>query len=182
MEAPANTVVLYQLPRGPFTPSLTPFAVKLETYLRLAKIPYQVDINHFNSIIATSLSAFSLSLYLLLSLSLSVCLSLCLSCLSFSLSVGLCRSLSVCLSLSVSRCLYLYAILSLSLLFSSLCHCLSVCLPPPPLSLKSETHLCQSDGLTHLSVFQTSQSLHLLGTPRSDRAAGKTLAVFCSAP
>ncbi|KAK3772104.1 hypothetical protein RRG08_061188 [Elysia crispata] len=41
VEGPPNTVVLYQLPRGPYTPSLTPFAVKLETYLRLAKIPYQ---------------------------------------------------------------------------------------------------------------------------------------------
>ncbi|GFR88696.1 failed axon connections homolog [Elysia marginata] len=45
MEAPPNTVVLYQLSRAPFTPSLTPFAVKLETYLRLAKIPYQNDFN-----------------------------------------------------------------------------------------------------------------------------------------
>ncbi|KAK3772105.1 hypothetical protein RRG08_061189 [Elysia crispata] len=43
VEAPPDTVVLYQLPRGPYTPSLTPFAVKLETYLRLAKIPYQND-------------------------------------------------------------------------------------------------------------------------------------------
>ncbi|GFR88684.1 failed axon connections homolog isoform X4 [Elysia marginata] len=45
IDAPPNTVVLYQLPRAPFTPSLTPFAVKLETYLRLAKIPYQNDHN-----------------------------------------------------------------------------------------------------------------------------------------
>ncbi|RUS77883.1 hypothetical protein EGW08_014357 [Elysia chlorotica] len=45
IEAPPNTVVLYQLPRAPYTPSLTPFAVKLETYLRLANIPYQNDMN-----------------------------------------------------------------------------------------------------------------------------------------
>ncbi|KAK3772106.1 hypothetical protein RRG08_061190 [Elysia crispata] len=43
VKAPPNTVVLTGLPRAPFTPSVTPFAVKLETYLRLAKIPYQND-------------------------------------------------------------------------------------------------------------------------------------------
>lgn len=38
---PKDTVILHQLGRGPYAPSLTPFAVKLETYLRMAKIPYQ---------------------------------------------------------------------------------------------------------------------------------------------
>ncbi|XP_046374619.2 failed axon connections homolog isoform X1 [Haliotis rufescens] len=33
-------IVLYQIGRGPQAPSLTPFAVKLETYLRMARIPY----------------------------------------------------------------------------------------------------------------------------------------------
>ncbi|ESO95855.1 hypothetical protein LOTGIDRAFT_175070 [Lottia gigantea] len=33
-------IVLYQIGRGPFAPSLTPFAIKLETYLKMAKLPY----------------------------------------------------------------------------------------------------------------------------------------------
>ncbi|GFO00371.1 failed axon connections homolog isoform x3 [Plakobranchus ocellatus] len=49
ISAPPNTVVLYQISRAPFTPSMTPFAVKLETYLRLAKIPYQNDFRHKRS-------------------------------------------------------------------------------------------------------------------------------------
>ncbi|XP_046581782.1 failed axon connections homolog [Haliotis rubra] len=40
-EYPRDTVVLHQIGRGPYAPSLTPFAVKLETYLRMARIPYQ---------------------------------------------------------------------------------------------------------------------------------------------
>ncbi|KAK8754398.1 hypothetical protein OTU49_016061 [Cherax quadricarinatus] len=36
-------VVLHMFPRGHFSPSLSPFVVKLETYLRMAEIPYQVD-------------------------------------------------------------------------------------------------------------------------------------------
>ncbi|XP_061190153.1 failed axon connections homolog [Saccostrea echinata] len=43
---PKDTVIHHTIPRGPFAPSLTPFAVKLETYLRMAKIPYQ---NEFDS-------------------------------------------------------------------------------------------------------------------------------------
>jgi hypothetical protein len=39
---PKCTVILHQAGRGPFAPSLSPFAVKLETYLRMAKIPYKV--------------------------------------------------------------------------------------------------------------------------------------------
>ncbi|XP_067666042.1 failed axon connections homolog isoform X1 [Haliotis asinina] len=38
---PRDTVIHYQVGRGPYAPSMTPFAVKLETYLRMAKIPYQ---------------------------------------------------------------------------------------------------------------------------------------------
>lgn len=42
-EHPVNTVILHQIGRGPYAPSMTPFAVKLETFLRMAKIPYQVQ-------------------------------------------------------------------------------------------------------------------------------------------
>ncbi|KAK7456551.1 hypothetical protein BaRGS_00039349 [Batillaria attramentaria] len=38
---PKDTVILHQIGRGPYAPSMTPYAVKLETYLRMAKIPYQ---------------------------------------------------------------------------------------------------------------------------------------------
>jgi len=38
---PADTVVLQQVPRGTRAPSRSPFPLKLETYLRLAQIPYQ---------------------------------------------------------------------------------------------------------------------------------------------
>lgn len=38
---PKGTVILHQTGRGPFAPSLSPFTVKLETYLRIAKIPYK---------------------------------------------------------------------------------------------------------------------------------------------
>ncbi|XP_046373541.2 failed axon connections homolog [Haliotis rufescens] len=40
-EYPRDTVILHQIGRGPYAPSMTPFAVKLETYLRMARIPYQ---------------------------------------------------------------------------------------------------------------------------------------------
>ncbi|XP_078325127.1 failed axon connections homolog [Crassostrea virginica] len=43
---PANTVVHHQIGRGPHAPSLTPFALKLETYLRMAKVPFM---NEFDS-------------------------------------------------------------------------------------------------------------------------------------
>ncbi|XP_064594319.1 LOW QUALITY PROTEIN: failed axon connections homolog [Liolophura sinensis] len=36
-------VVLYQIGRGPHAPSPSPFPVKLETFLRMAKIPYMND-------------------------------------------------------------------------------------------------------------------------------------------
>ena len=35
-------IILYQWGVGPYVPSLSPFALKLETYLRMAKIPYEV--------------------------------------------------------------------------------------------------------------------------------------------
>ncbi|XP_063847509.1 failed axon connections homolog [Scylla paramamosain] len=42
-EAGKGVVVLHIFPRGTSCPSLSPFVVKLETYLRLACIPYLVD-------------------------------------------------------------------------------------------------------------------------------------------
>ncbi|XP_060064256.1 failed axon connections homolog isoform X2 [Ylistrum balloti] len=41
-EYPRDTIVIHQIGRGPYVPSLTPFAIKLETYLRLEGIPYEV--------------------------------------------------------------------------------------------------------------------------------------------
>ena len=41
---PKDTVILHQIPRGPHAPSLSPFVVKLETFLRMVKVPYQVSI------------------------------------------------------------------------------------------------------------------------------------------
>ncbi|XP_067666045.1 failed axon connections homolog [Haliotis asinina] len=38
---PRDRVIHHLTPRGPYAPSMTPFSVKLETYLRMAKIPYQ---------------------------------------------------------------------------------------------------------------------------------------------
>ncbi|XP_046584337.1 failed axon connections homolog isoform X1 [Haliotis rubra] len=38
---PRDTVMLHQIGRGVYGPSLSPFVIKLETYLRMAKIPYQ---------------------------------------------------------------------------------------------------------------------------------------------
>ena len=40
-----NVVILHQMDRGVFAPSISPFPLKLETYLRMAGIPYQVK--HF---------------------------------------------------------------------------------------------------------------------------------------
>lgn len=38
-------LTLFQLPRGSGTPNLSPFCTKLETYLRMAQIPYQVRVS-----------------------------------------------------------------------------------------------------------------------------------------
>ncbi|KAH9503213.1 hypothetical protein Btru_068486 [Bulinus truncatus] len=43
IKIPRNTVCLHQVGRGPWTPSLSPFALKLETFLRMHKIPYMND-------------------------------------------------------------------------------------------------------------------------------------------
>lgn len=40
---PKDTVILHQLPRGLRAPSVSPFALKLETWLRMAGIKYQND-------------------------------------------------------------------------------------------------------------------------------------------
>ncbi|XP_061184650.1 failed axon connections homolog [Saccostrea echinata] len=37
---PPNTVVHHQMGRGAYAPSLSPFCLKLETYLRMAKVPF----------------------------------------------------------------------------------------------------------------------------------------------
>ncbi|CAL4135278.1 unnamed protein product [Meganyctiphanes norvegica] len=42
-EAGWDVVVLHIFPRGRFCPNLSPFVLKLETYLRMAEIPHQVD-------------------------------------------------------------------------------------------------------------------------------------------
>ncbi|OWF54643.1 Failed axon connections-like [Mizuhopecten yessoensis] len=39
---PRDTIVIHQIGRGPCVPSLTPFAIKLETYFRMEDIPYEV--------------------------------------------------------------------------------------------------------------------------------------------
>lgn len=38
-----NVVVLHMFPRGRLSPNLSPFVLKLETYLRMALIPYEID-------------------------------------------------------------------------------------------------------------------------------------------
>jgi len=43
-EVPKDTVLLYQFPRAMYSPSLSPFALKLETWCRAANINYQVNI------------------------------------------------------------------------------------------------------------------------------------------
>ncbi|XP_052722081.1 failed axon connections homolog [Crassostrea angulata] len=40
---PPNTVIHHNVGRGPYAPSLTPFAVKLETYLRMTKVPFMTE-------------------------------------------------------------------------------------------------------------------------------------------
>ncbi|CAG5118261.1 unnamed protein product [Candidula unifasciata] len=45
IECQPNTVLLHQMTRGPYAPSLSNFSVKLETYLRMAGIPYINDLS-----------------------------------------------------------------------------------------------------------------------------------------
>ncbi len=40
---PRDKVVIHQIGRGPYAPSLSPFPLKLETYCRMAKIPHMVS-------------------------------------------------------------------------------------------------------------------------------------------
>ena len=40
---PDNVVLLYSFPRATFAPNASPFVLKMETYLRMAKIPYETD-------------------------------------------------------------------------------------------------------------------------------------------
>ncbi|XP_060069770.1 failed axon connections homolog [Ylistrum balloti] len=42
-EYPRDTIVIHQIGRGPYVPSLTCYAIKLETYFRMEGIPYQVE-------------------------------------------------------------------------------------------------------------------------------------------
>ena len=42
MPVPKDTVSLYQFPRAMYSPSLSPFALKLETWCRATGIKYQV--------------------------------------------------------------------------------------------------------------------------------------------
>ncbi|XP_029637837.1 failed axon connections homolog [Octopus sinensis] len=40
---PENVIILHQFPRIREAPNISPFAIKLETFLRMAKLPYQVE-------------------------------------------------------------------------------------------------------------------------------------------
>ena len=42
-KASQDKVILHQFNRGAVTPSPSPFVLKLETYLRMANIPYEVN-------------------------------------------------------------------------------------------------------------------------------------------
>ncbi|XP_053382138.1 failed axon connections homolog [Mercenaria mercenaria] len=48
VDYPYNTVILHTWPRVKFVPNMDPFSMKLETYLRINQIPYQMDENHEN--------------------------------------------------------------------------------------------------------------------------------------
>lgn len=41
--SPKDIVVVHTIERGKLVPNASPFALKLETYLRMANIPYQID-------------------------------------------------------------------------------------------------------------------------------------------
>jgi len=49
VSAPPGTVVLHQIPRGTYAPSISPFPIKLESFLRLHNIPYVCDFKNFKS-------------------------------------------------------------------------------------------------------------------------------------
>ncbi|RDD46512.1 Failed axon connections-like protein [Trichoplax sp. H2] len=38
-----DVILLHSFPRAPYAPNASPYVLKLETYLRMAKIPYEVD-------------------------------------------------------------------------------------------------------------------------------------------
>lgn len=40
---PKDTIILHQFPRGYKAPSGSPFVLKLETWIRMAGLPYQVN-------------------------------------------------------------------------------------------------------------------------------------------
>ncbi|XP_033732095.1 failed axon connections homolog [Pecten maximus] len=46
---PKDTIIIHQLGRGPCVPSLTPFAIKLETFFRMEGIPYVNEHNLLNT-------------------------------------------------------------------------------------------------------------------------------------
>lgn len=41
-DVPKDVVLVHAFPKSRFAPNVSPFVLRLETYLRLAKIPYQV--------------------------------------------------------------------------------------------------------------------------------------------
>ncbi|CAI9724092.1 Hypothetical predicted protein [Octopus vulgaris] len=43
---PENMIILHLIPRIREAPNISPFAIKLETFLRMAKLPYQVEYTH----------------------------------------------------------------------------------------------------------------------------------------
>lgn len=43
-----DIVILHQFPRGTVIPSISPFVLKLETYLRMSKIPYENDFSDWS--------------------------------------------------------------------------------------------------------------------------------------
>ena len=53
---PKDVLILHSLPRGKCIPSPSPFVLKLETYFRMADIPYQV--NPFKGIYQNSFTYF----------------------------------------------------------------------------------------------------------------------------